>query len=210
MLAAQVMFPVTSFTEMAGQKGENPVAIPVSVDLFRAASYWNTTGFQAFLGDFGRGRVTVRPEDRYKLRTPTLRNVELTAPYGHAGAYPTLDSVVRHHLAPVDSLERYSLADAILTDLPQAVELTASGSTLSQEWRADSRWDAYRQRDGWVQEQAELRNRIAEANELEPMPLSDRELGQLLAFLHSLTDDRSRDLSDVTPQEVPSGLAVED
>jgi cytochrome c peroxidase len=31
---------------------------------------------------------------RYAFRTPSLRNVALTAPYMHNGAYPTLESVV--------------------------------------------------------------------------------------------------------------------
>ena len=42
------------------------------------ADYWRTTGEKAFLEDFSSGRVTVRPEDGFKFRTPTLRNVELT------------------------------------------------------------------------------------------------------------------------------------
>ena len=37
--------------------------------------------------DFGRERVTLNPADRFKFRVPTLRNVELTAPYGHSGAF---------------------------------------------------------------------------------------------------------------------------
>lgn len=47
--------------------------------------------------DFGRMRVTGRPEDRYAFRTPTLRNVELTAPYGHDGAFFDLREFVAHY-----------------------------------------------------------------------------------------------------------------
>jgi len=32
-----------------------------------------------------------------KFRTPTLRNIELTAPYMHNGAYETLEEVIRHY-----------------------------------------------------------------------------------------------------------------
>jgi len=32
--------------------------------------------------------------NKYAFRTPSLRNVALTAPYMHNGAYPTLESVV--------------------------------------------------------------------------------------------------------------------
>jgi cytochrome c peroxidase len=47
--------------------------------------------------DFGRGRETGRPGDRYAFRTPPLRNVELTAPYGHDGAFFDLRAFVAHY-----------------------------------------------------------------------------------------------------------------
>ena len=47
--------------------------------------------------DFGRMRVTKRPEDRYAFRSPPLRNVELTAPYGHDGAFTDLRAFVDHY-----------------------------------------------------------------------------------------------------------------
>lgn len=34
------------------------------------------------------------PEQRGQFRTPTLRNVEVTAPYMHAGQFATLDAVM--------------------------------------------------------------------------------------------------------------------
>lgn len=54
--------------------------------------------------DFGRFRETLDPADMFAFRTPPLRNVALTAPYGHAGAYNTLEAVVRHHLDPRSAL----------------------------------------------------------------------------------------------------------
>src|SRR5262249_21634107 len=33
----------------------------------------------------------------FQFRVPPLRNVELSAPYMHNGAYPTLEAVVRHY-----------------------------------------------------------------------------------------------------------------
>lgn len=47
--------------------------------------------------DLGRYEVTGRPEDRRAYKTPSLRNVALTAPYMHDGSVPTLDGVVRHY-----------------------------------------------------------------------------------------------------------------
>jgi cytochrome c peroxidase len=44
--------------------------------------------------DFGRWNVTHLETDRWKFRTPSLRNVAETAPYTHAGAYRTLREAV--------------------------------------------------------------------------------------------------------------------
>ena len=44
--------------------------------------------------DLGRYEVTQDPVDRWKFRTPSLRNVALTAPYMHNGSLATLDDVV--------------------------------------------------------------------------------------------------------------------
>ena len=47
--------------------------------------------------DFGRMRVTGHAADRYAFRTPPLRNVELTGPYGHDGAFTGLRDFVDHY-----------------------------------------------------------------------------------------------------------------
>ena len=44
--------------------------------------------------DTGREEHTGRIEDRYAFRVPSLRNVELTAPYMHAGVFGTLEEVL--------------------------------------------------------------------------------------------------------------------
>lgn len=53
----------------------------------------------AAAGDRGRHEVTQNPADLYRFRTPTLRNVALTAPYMHDGAMATLGDVVRFYNA---------------------------------------------------------------------------------------------------------------
>jgi cytochrome c peroxidase len=45
-------------------------------------------------GDVGRFRITRSAPHRFAFRTPSLRNVALTAPYMHNGVYRTLESVV--------------------------------------------------------------------------------------------------------------------
>ncbi len=63
--------------------------------------------------DLGREEHTGLSRDRYAFRTPTLRNVELTAPYMHDGVFYTLEEVVdfynegaspRHPEVPVNTL----------------------------------------------------------------------------------------------------------
>jgi cytochrome c peroxidase len=44
--------------------------------------------------DVGRFTVTKNPEDRNAFKTPTLRNVALTAPYMHDGSSATLEEVI--------------------------------------------------------------------------------------------------------------------
>ena len=47
--------------------------------------------------DFGRERVTGDPADRRRFVTRPLRNIELTAPYGHVGQFTTLRGFVQHY-----------------------------------------------------------------------------------------------------------------
>jgi cytochrome c peroxidase len=42
-------------------------------------------------------RVTGNPADRYRFRTTPLRNVELTGPYGHDGAFTSLRAFIDHY-----------------------------------------------------------------------------------------------------------------
>lgn len=47
--------------------------------------------------DFGRMRVTGVTAERYAFRTPPLRNVVLTGPWGHDGAFTDLRAFVDHY-----------------------------------------------------------------------------------------------------------------
>lgn len=302
VLACQAMFPVTSATEMAGQKSENPIAkaaadgnlsgpggtwgllaerlrsIPAYVNLFTAAfdevvaaadidfvhvanaiaafeaSAWRADGsafdrylrgesgamsqdaiagmYLFYLGDvngnacadchsgkfqtdhrfhaiampqigagrgsdspgktggfedFGRLQQTGEPRDTLRFRTPSLRNVALTAPYGHAGAYNSLRSAVEHHLDPVAALNAYDETQAVL---PSRQDLDALDFVTME----DPERVAY----------------IASFNELESLAYTDREVDRIMDFLYSLTDRASLDLRVDVPDTVPSGLPVRD
>jgi len=44
--------------------------------------------------DVGLYEITENPKDRWKYKTPILRNIALTAPYMHDGAFKTLEEVI--------------------------------------------------------------------------------------------------------------------
>ncbi len=60
--------------------------------------------------DFGRYLETQILEDKYAFRTPSLLNAEVTGPYGHDGAYDTLEEIIRHHLNPEQAINNYDFA----------------------------------------------------------------------------------------------------
>jgi cytochrome c peroxidase len=59
--------------------------------------------------DFGRERVTGNAAERYAFRTPPLRNVELTGPYGPDGAFFSLREFVAHYSESTLKLENYDV-----------------------------------------------------------------------------------------------------
>ncbi len=137
--------------------------------------------FESHHRDEGRARVTADLADLYRFRTPSLRNVTATAPYGHSGAYATLEAVVRHHLNPVIALRSYDTSQAIWPALEGSPDFVV------------------------MADKAEV-DRIAAANALEPVSLRDSEIKELMAFLEALTDPVAR-LG--VPLIVPSDLPVD-
>ena len=94
-----------------------------------------TTGTQN-IRDLGRYEVTGDPDDRWRFRTPTLRNVELTAPYMHDGSLATLRDVLAYYdrggvsnegLDPL--IEPLGLSDKEIEDL-LAFLLSLTGSNV--------------------------------------------------------------------------------
>jgi cytochrome c peroxidase len=78
---------------MAETPPTRAVAVAPGVVLDVPSAVIDTVSEQA-PGDLGLYEVTQDPDDRWKYRTPTLRNVALTAPYMHNGSLPTLEAVV--------------------------------------------------------------------------------------------------------------------
>ena len=66
-------------------------------------------GFAPFADDTGLVATTGLNADRYKFKTPSLRNVALTGPYMHDGAFTSLEAVVNHYNNVSASLANYSI-----------------------------------------------------------------------------------------------------
>ena len=60
--------------------------------------------------DKGREAVTGKKADRYRFRTPSLRNVAETAPYMHDGSQQTLDDVVTFYFRGIPDANRDGLS----------------------------------------------------------------------------------------------------
>ncbi|PHP29378.1 cytochrome-c peroxidase [Limimaricola cinnabarinus] len=138
--------------------------------------------FESHARDEGRFRVTGRAEDRHAFRTPSLRNVALTAPYGHAGSHATLRGFVADHLDPVAALARYDRAQAVLPRMEAA------------DWR--------------ILDDAEEAGAIGASVTAPPVVLREGEIDALVAFLEALSDPVAAAGRLGVPDAVPSGLTV--
>src|SRR5690606_24682125 len=58
---------------------------------------FHNNGLDSVFEDIGRASVTAFFGDEGLFKTPTLRNIELTAPYMHDGRFSTLEEVVEHY-----------------------------------------------------------------------------------------------------------------
>ncbi|WP_323005073.1 cytochrome-c peroxidase [Pseudorhodobacter sp.] len=140
--------------------------------------------FESNQRDLGRSRVTNRSADAYAFRTPSLRNITATGPYGHAGGHADLRAFVLFHANPAAGLDTYT---------PQAV---LSGFTTDK--------------DDWamLQDKAETAA-IKQAIRQPARALTDDEATAILAFLDSLTDPAALAGRLGIPLAVPSGLPID-
>jgi cytochrome c peroxidase len=118
---------------------------------------------------------------QFAFRVAPLRNVELTAPYMHNGAYRTLENVVKHYTNADSAHRSYDV-----TQLDPALRGTHHGDAATMN-------AVLATLDG------RLRLRI---------DLSETERKELVTFLKSLTDPSARNLGSLIPASVPSGLPV--
>ena len=138
--------------------------------------------FQSHSRDLGRFRVTGNIKDKYAFRTPSLRNVELTGPWGHAGAYNELEAFLGAHIDPYLALSNYDKSNVTLTKYD------------TNDWK--------------IMDDASEVKAIADAITIKPVIISEGEVTDLLAFLGTLTDTKAQKGRLGIPETVPSGLKI--
>ncbi len=133
--------------------------------------------------DVGRAEQTGLAGDRFLFRTPPLRNVALSGPYFHNGAFATLLGAVKHYVNVTRSLQTYDPSQ-----LPPLLQPSVKNDPAV-----------------WAQVLATLDPIVADT-----LTIQDAGVADIVAFLQSLTDPSAQDLSSLIPVSVPSGLPVGD
>lgn len=142
--------------------------------------------FESHSQDTGRMRVTGRLEDAYAFRTPSLRNVTLTGPYGHSGAYRNLRHFLEAHVEPSTAIDNYDKSEAQFSDY----------TPPKNDWAA--------------LEDAKENQAIKDAVRWSGVKLAAGEIDALMAFMGALEDKKSLTLRLGVPSTVPSGLPVDE
>lgn len=134
--------------------------------------------------DPGRFLETSDPGDRFKFRTPPLRNVAETGPWMHNGAFNDLTDVIRHHARPVSSLFTYN---------------------------PDEKIDQVEVRETVLNDPATKSLLITNLDRRTlPFWLRNKDVRDIEAFLDALTAPDFQNRLDATiPLDVPSGLPVD-
>jgi cytochrome c peroxidase len=82
--------------------------------------------------DVGRFEITLDPQDRWAYKTPSLRNVALTAPYMHDGSLPTLEAVIAFYDAGgIDNPQRDPMLQPLSLSAEEKQALAAFLRTLT-------------------------------------------------------------------------------
>jgi cytochrome c peroxidase len=82
----------------------------------------HNNGLDSVFTDLGRGEITGNPADFGRFKTPSLRNVEFSAPYMHDGRFETLEEVIEHYnsgghfSATVDPFMKFTQGGLQLTE----------------------------------------------------------------------------------------------
>ena len=97
---------------------------------------FHNNGLDSVFTDPGHGGITGNPQDMGRFKTPTLRNIALSAPYMHDGRFQTLEEVIDHYnsgghpSATIDPFMKYTTGGLQLTPLKKQ-QLLAFLNTLT-------------------------------------------------------------------------------
>lgn len=142
-----------------------------------------TRRFDPIPRDVGRMGKSDLLADAYRFRTPMLRNAALTAPYGHNGAYPTLEGIIRAHV------EKDPIWSRDLVELPKAPWIGSVDFVIQEDFREIDRQDLVR--------------------DTTPIDLNDKEINELVDFINGLTGKSTKSTPFGIPVTVPSGLVID-
>ncbi len=131
--------------------------------------------------DLGVALISGNAADDYKFKTLPLRNVALTGPFFHDGAFPDLQGVLQHYVNPAQNLLGYQPAN----ELPAFFQPLFDSNA------------------------AENAARIAAIDPIigNGIPLAPQEVSDLISFLEALTDPAAT-APPPPPPSVASGLPV--
>ena len=134
--------------------------------------------------DLGRWLTTLDDADLSAFRTPSLVNVALTAPYGHAGSFDTLADAIAYHADPRRAVDEFDFSLAGLAQF------------------RDSRPD-YQHAEPHTRAALAATSFDSAESRLPGRPLLAHELARLVAFLEALSD-RCVTTPDCIDQWVPA------
>ena len=137
-LRGEIMFTaqeIDGFNIYATERGDCFHCHPIG--LFTDDAFHNN-GLDTDFSDLGRYNVTGNPLDQGLFKSPTLRNIEFSAPYMHDGRFITLEEVIDHYNSggfdspTVDPLMKYVGVGLLLSEQEKS-NLKAFLLTLSDE-----------------------------------------------------------------------------
>lgn len=134
--------------------------------------------------DTGHMAETDDLSDAYRFRTPMLRNIKLSAPYGHNGAYPDIKGIIKHHLNPK---KEKGLWNKKIVKLPKIEHLSKNDFIIQEDVREMIRQSSF--------------------IDIKPVKLSDAEINNLVLFMDTLTGETTERIG--IPESVPSGLSID-
>jgi len=137
-------------------------------------------------GDVGREFVTGSSQDRYRFRTPSLKNVKQTGPWGHNGSVKNLSTMIIAHFDPARAM--FMIQQEGISGSSQ------QHNSLMQDFKIFD---------------TQANNFVLSHHQSAVPQLNDFEVELLVDFLGTMTDSRLNKIKDWKPVNVPSGLSID-